>query len=444
MVTNTFQNIDMVVEETLVTVQNMLALPNRVLRGFDDMYGKPGAKIGDTLRFKLPPRYSSTVGPAPTAQNFTQNEVAIAAQTQRNMLLTFTTKDLSLSLDDIRGAILEPWAAQLASDIDLDGTSTISQGYSIVNANSNGQFGGSFPGAVGLATPGAISKTAGPAAWTGVAVGSGATSQATAMQPFANAKMLLDQASVPKNERYVAVSPAAMSFTVPQVIPNLQFNDATIGDQYKSGFIKRMMDADWYEANTVTQFTSGAWTQATTLQVNVTSTSGATTLVVKGAGNADTFIGGDQFVVASVNSVNPLTRLSTGFLQVSTILSPVTASAGGDVTWAVYPPYINSGQYQTVGTLPQANARITMMGTTNTSTDVNFMWQKEGIAFVNAPLEDVSNYGAECYVATNPEDGLSLRYVKQYLSNTDTVNDRVDILYGWAVIRPSFICRIQG
>lgn len=444
MVTNTYQNIDMVIEKTLITVHNMLALPNRVLKGFDDMYGKPGAKIGDTLRFKLPPRYTTSVGPAPTAQNFTQNEVAIAAQTQRSSMLTFTTKDLSLSLDDIAGAIIEPWSAQLATDIDLDGTSTISQGYSITNANSNGQFGGSFPGAFMVATPGAISSTTGPADWTGAAVGSGATSQATAMQPFANAKMLLDQQAVPKEERYVAVSPAAMSFTVPQVIPNMQFNDATISDQYKSGFIKRMMDADWYEANTVTQFTAGAWTQANTLQVNVTSVNGATTLVVKGAGNADTFIGGDQFVVASVNAVNPMTRLNTGFLQVSTILSPVTASAGGDVTWSVYPPYYNSGQFQTVTALPQANARINMIGTSNTSTDVNFMWQKQGIAFVNAPLEDVSNYGAECYVATNPDDGLSLRYIKQYQSTTDTVNDRVDILYGWAVIRPNFIVRIQG
>lgn len=443
MVTNTYQTIDMVVPRVLIALKNNLGLGNRCLRKFDDYFGVEGAKIGDTLRFKLPAKFQSTTGPAPTAQNYTQNEIPIAAQTQRNIALSFTTKDLSLSMENLVESIVDPATKQLASDIDSDGMNMIAGGYSVANASSNGQFGGSFPGGYQLATPGAISSTTGPAAWTGVPLGSGATSQQTAMQPFFNAKMVLDQQAVPMNDRYVAYSPAASAYTTPQLIANIQFPDNTIGNQYREGYVKHMAGADFYEVQTVAAFTAGGWTQSTTLQVNVTSTSGDTTLSIKGAGSTDTFVGGDQFVVAGVNSVNPLTRKTTGMLQVFSILSPVTA-VGGAATWSVYPALINSGQFQTISALPAANSRITMMGTTGATTDSNFMWQKDGIAFVNAPLQDVSSYGAECYMATNAEDGLSLRYVKQYQSSTDTVNDRLDILYGWAVIRPQFIVRIQS
>jgi len=441
-VSNTYAVIDMVTRKSLEVLKNELGLGNRVLREFDSQYGEEGAKIGDTLRVRLPIRVVATSGPAASAQNFNQTYVPVAAQNQNNVIFNFTTKDLELDLDSFSEQCIEPVMAQLATTIDSQGFQSIV--YNTIASTNSTTYNGNYTGFTNLVTPGTISSTTGPASWTGAVVGSGATNQFTALEPFLQAQARLKEASAPEKDHYVAITPSTNAYTVGQITASMF--DRNVTERYEEGIIMQQANAKWYVSQNIPSFTAGAWTQSANVKVATTSVDGATTLAVKGFGNADTIVAGDQFVIAGVYAVNPLNRTSTGFLQVFTVISTGVNDGAGNFTLSVAPT-INSptaAQYQTVSALPAANAAITMMGTSGQSTQVNIMYQKQAVTMVSAPLADVSDAGAFCVRVVSPEDGLSLRYVKQYQASSDQVIPRVDILTGWQVTRPSLGVRIQA
>lgn len=437
MTTNSFQVIDMVTREALEVLKNKLGLGNRVNRQYDKSFGEEGAKTGDTLRIRIPPRYTVGTGPAPTLQNFTQNQVPVAAQQQLNVALEITSKDMSLSLDSLSEQLIAPAMSQLATSIDLLGSNAV-----INSTISSGTYAGSYSGFHNLVTVGPVSNTTGPATWVGNSVGQTATTSTAALTPFLQAQARLTNQAAPQNDRFVVLSPNATAYTVAALAG--AFNpQADVSEQYREGLITVAAGAMWHTSPNVPTFTAGNWTQSGTCEVATTSVDGATTIAVKGFGATDTFNAGDQFVIAGVFEVNPLTRQSTGQLQVFTILSPATAS-GGLATLSVSPT-INSPtapQYQTVNSLPAANAAITMMGTAGASTAVNVMYQKDAVVLVSAPLADVAEDGAFCVRVDDDEDGISLRYIRQYQASIGQTISAVDTLVGWAIPRPELGTRV--
>jgi hypothetical protein len=447
MVTNTLLTIDMITYEALIVLKNSLAFGNRVLRQFDSQFGNEGAKSGDTLRVRKPIRVQTTTGPAPTAQNTQETFVPVASQTQRNVELSYTTKDTSLALDDFSDRVIKPIMAQLASDIDSDGTVIVAGGYSVANTNNfGGQYGGNYAGFQSLATPGAISGTLGPAAWTGVDLGSGASAANTAGQPFFDASARLTEQSAPNADRFCVLSPAAMAATIPNLF-NLFNPSKDVGDMFSEGIIGTFAKAKFYESQTTNLFTSG--TRTGNANVNVAVVTGATTLTLGRVGNALTVANGDQFVIAGQFAVNPLTRQSTNKLQVFTAVVGGTSDASGNLVLSqVWPALQNTGQYQTVtsasGALPIVGANVVWQGGASVTTSANFMYQKNAIALVVANLADVGGLGAKCVNVTDEEDGMSIRYIEQYQASTDQIVHRLDVLYGWAVVRPELGARIQA
>lgn len=440
MTTNTFQVIDMVTREALEILKAKLGFGNRVLRQFDSSFGDDGAKIGDTLRIRIPPRYTVGSGPAPTLQNFTQNQVPVAAQSQLNVALEITSKDMSLSLDNLKDQLVDPAMAQLAASIDLQGTATV-----VSSVIATGTYAGNYTGFTNLVTPGALVNGNQPALWTGAILNAASTTAQQASLPFFNAQARLTNQSAPGNDRYCVLNPNATANSV-AAFTSIFNPSSEISAQYRDGYIGQLAGAMFHTSNTTQSFTAGAWTQAAAVQVSTTSVDGASTLVVKGFGNSDTVLAGDQFVIANVFEVNPLTRVSTAQLQVFTVISTPVNNGSGGFTFNVAPK-INSAsspQYQTVGTLPQANANITMMGTSGATTAVNFMYQKGAVVMVSAPLENVSDQGAYCVIVGDPEDNVSLRYIKQYQASLGQTISAIDTLIGWAVPRPELGTRIQA
>jgi len=51
---------------------------------------------------------------------------------------------------------------------------------------------------------------------------------------------------------------------------------------------------------------------------------------------------------------------------------------------------------------------------------------------------DMSSY------ARDPESGLSIRFVRFYDGVNDQLVSRLDILFGWLVAHPEWVCRVQG
>ena len=46
--------------------------------------------------------------------------------------------------------------------------------------------------------------------------------------------------------------------------------------------------------------------------------------------------------------------------------------------------------------------------------------------------------------ASDKEIGLSMRVVRQYTINNDSIPTRLDVLYGWAPLYPELACRVAA
>jgi len=442
MVTNSYLTIDMITEEALVVLKNNFVLGRMCLRSFDSSFGKVQSQIGDTIRIRVPSRFTTVTGPAAAPQNTTQIQIPLAVQTQRHADFEYTTADLTLQLGEFSDQVLKSAMAQLASDIDEDGLSTI-----IGGTIAAGTYAGSYSGIANVVTPGAITNGA-PVAWVG--------NDLSTLLPFNNARAYLESESAPKGDRYTMIDP----FSSAGVVDYLKslFQDSTqISEQYKRGYMGTAAGFEWNESNNLPSFVAGTRV-ATGNTVTTSSVDGDSTLAVTLTASGLTVKKGDQLwvgaVSGSVDAINPLNRKSYGKKRLFVATATVTSGGGGAVVipvstgQAAGAAIVSSGasnnQYATVSQLPQSGDAVTFVGAAGANTVAQLAWHKDAFALGVVPLKDVSGKGAECYFATDEESGLGLRHVSQYLSSTDQVIDRIDILYGWQLVRPSLACRVQG
>jgi P22 coat protein - gene protein 5 len=445
MVTNTLLTIDDITYEALRVLKGSLAIGNRCIREFDNSFGVEGAKIGNQLRIRIPARVTSTVGPALAAQNSTETYVSLPAQTQRQISFSYLSSDLSLSLDNFSARFIKPAMVKMASDVDQDGVSAATQGWSVANSTTfGGQYGGNFPGFASLATPGGIAFGGSPVAWAGNVLGSTANTVASASQPFMDAASRLTEQDAPQDDmRYCVLSPAAKAVTVPQLFVN--FNpQAQISEMFQKGVFGELGGLTFFESINIPTFTSGTWSNAGAgANVKTASSNGDTSIVLQNVGNSAVIVQGDQFTISGVQALSPVNYSPTGFLQVFTVLTAVNANATGVVTVSVFPALQPNGQYAVVSAGAAQGANVKFMGTSNTTTQTNFAYHREGIALAVAPLAE-NLPGAEVSTVRAPDDGLGIRYVEQYQALTDQTARRFDILYGWAVVRPTLGCLIRS
>jgi hypothetical protein len=412
-VTNTLLTNDVITNEALRVLRNQFTFVSRCLRTVDDLFGKVGYKNGSTIRVRIPVRYSSGIGSAIVLNNSVESETSITL-IQRNIGMAFTSLDLTLSIDLFRERFIEPAMAQLASDVDSDG-------YAL------------FYKAQSLATPGAYTSGI-PAAWTGADVGT--------LRPYLDAQArLTEQAAPVDNMRYAAISPSANAAIVDSL--KSLFQDSTqIADQYKRGLMGLAAGLEWVQSQSIPSFTSGSWSNSGS-PIYVAAGSSGSTFVLHNVGNNAVINHGDQFVIANVFAINPLTRKSTGKLQVFTVQAQATASSTGVVTVVATPAVNVTAPDQTVSAAPVDGAAVTFLGTANTTTDANLVWHRDAFMFACCDLTD-DLPGAEAYTARDPVSGLVVRLVRQYLSTPDEVQTRVDILYGYQCVRPQLAATVRG
>lgn len=92
-------------------------------RQYDDSFAKSGAKIGDSLKIRLPNAYTVRTGAVLSVQDTTETSTTLQLATQKGVDLNFTSAELTLSLDDFSKRILEPAMSVLAANIEADAMS---------------------------------------------------------------------------------------------------------------------------------------------------------------------------------------------------------------------------------------------------------------------------------------------------------------------------------
>ena len=399
---NSLLTIDMITRKALEILENNLVLTRNVNRQYDDSFAVEGAKIGSTLRIRLPDRALVTDGAALQVQNDNEQFTTLTVASQKHIGVNFTSAELTMQLDDFAERVLKPRISQLASSIDAD------------VANS---FNGIYQS---VGTPG--------------------TTPGTSLV-LLQAQQKLNEAAATMMPRFATVNPAANAALV-EGMKGLFNPTSTISSQFKNGMMgEGVLGYDEINmSQSIKQFTTGTRTNGA---VNGTiSTEGAASIVIDGLGNAGTVKKGDVFTIAGVYAVNPQTRESTGSLQQFVVTADVTASAGGEATVEISPAiYTSANALATVASFPQNNDVVTFIGSASTAYPQNLVYHRDAISFATADL--LLPQGVDM-ASRQVHNGISMRVVRQYDINNDRMPCRIDVLYGYSVIRPEMAVRLWG
>jgi hypothetical protein len=139
--------------------------------------------------------------------------------------------------------------------------------------------------------------------------------------------------------------------------------------------------------------------------------------------------------------VNPQTRESTGSLFQFVAVSAVTLNGSGAGSVTVAPIYSAANALATVDSLPGNSKAIVFVGAASTQYPQNLVYHKDAITFATADL--LLPQGVDM-ASRAVHNGISLRVVRQYDINNDRLPCRIDVLYGYSVIRPQMGVRMWG
>ena len=399
---NSLLTIDMITRKALEILENNLVITRNVNRQYDDSFAVEGAKIGSTLRIRLPDRALVTDGAALQAQDDNEQFTTLTVSSQKHIGVNFTSAELTMQLDDFAERVLKPRISQLASSIDADVANSFKSIFQSVG------------------TPGTTPSTS---------------------LVLLQAQQKLNESAAVMSPRYATVNPAANAGLV-EGMKGLFNPTDTISKQFKNGMMG--IGVLGYEeinmSQSIKQFTTGSRTGTITVNGTVT-TEGATTISFNGT-TGNTLKAGDVFTIANVYAVNPQTRESTGSLQQFVVTEDITAAASAFTNVKISPAiYTASQALATVDSFPQNSAVVTFLGAPSTAYPQNLVYHKDAITFATADL--LLPQGVDM-AARAVHNGISLRVVRQYDINNGRLPCRIDVLYGYNTIRPPMAVRLWG
>jgi hypothetical protein len=409
--------------KNLMVLENSISFTKKVVRRYDDKFGRAGAKIGYILNIRKPARSVSTAGQGIQLQDYIERSVPLVLNKQYQQACAFTSSDLSLSLDDFTNRVTKPKIVQLANDIDYDGLQQF------VNV----------PAEVG--TPGTVPSSA--------------DTYLNVLQVLADEAFPVDdeeglslhisprmQRSIfPALQGLVATGSGTASFAF---LRNLAKGEGGGEDFYK-GLVAKGLGFDWFMTQNAPTFTTG--TQGGTPVVDGGSQTGSSILSSGWTASTNVLNQGDIITFAGVHRINPLTRQSTGDLRPFVVTAGVTSNGSGVATIPIAcvdgDGITLAGPYQTVDASPAANAAITVSGASAVTSYRGVGFHPEAFCFGCADLEMYENQHI-MEMAADKELGLAIRMWAMPDINTDRLLMRLDVLGGWLTMYPQAAVRIAS
>jgi hypothetical protein len=214
-----------------------------------------------------------------------------------------------------------------------------------------------------------------------------------------------------------------------------------ISEQYREGLVARTAMADYYENERVWSLATSSSIQMSTLKLaGFISTLGQNTLTVSSATVLALPIG-TPFTIESVYDVHPETK--TQYPKLKQFVVTSTAAT----LWTISPAIYMSGPRQNISgafsntTLAASSFLIVPWGTTSGTFQQGLMYHRDAFTFATAELPLM---GASEKCVRRTYDGISLRVWQDSDIRNDELLTRIDILYGYAAIRPQWACRVVG
>lgn len=410
---NNLLTISKITNEALMVLENELTFTSEVNREYDDQFAVVGAKIGNTLNVRRPGRFIGTTGPALNVEDFNETSVPVTLSTQFHVDTQFTTQDLALSLDMFSDRVLKPAIAAIANKIDYDGATMAK------NSTAN------IVGTAGTPPTGLITYLTGQA--------------------------YLDSEGAPRDGRRSCIIEPFTSATIVDSLKGLFNPQSQVSQQYQKGLMGRDSGGmNWKMDQNIVSQTFGNYTG--TMSTNTSTFTGslatgwASTSTITIASSASlTLNQGDVIQIAGVYAVNPQNRAAYGSGKLRNfVVTATTTVATGGTSVTVSPAIITGGQFQNVVvTSTSASAVVTPFANSGEVSPQNIIMHRNAFTLATADLElpDGVHFAGR---ASDKELGLSIRVVRQYTINNDSIPTRLDVLYGWAPLYPELACRVAA
>jgi len=364
-----------------------------------------GYNPGDTINISKPARFTvgTTADVTSTVQDVVEQKVSLALDKTRNVAVNLTSAEIAtdMSLKSWANRILKPAVSSLAQTIESECLT--------------------------------LAKNA-----TYQSVGTGG-STVFDTNTMLSARSQLKQSLVPGTELFALLNSTATQ-SASNARKGLFNNQAELAKTYKSGAIGAADGFTYLENNLLPLHTNG---NDIVFEVRTTvSTQGATSLVVEAlTTTTGTVTAGTVFTVAGVYSLHPITKVSTGQLQQFVSTTSVTADGSGYATLVVSPAMYTTGSQANITGFPTDGDAITPVGGVSSAYFQNFTYAPSAFRFASAPLvlPDGTDMASQSTV-----NGITVRVIRDYLPLTDKMLMRIDVLYGFAAVRPEWACRVTA
>lgn len=390
---NTLLNVDKITNAALAILHQKLNFVGSINRAYDSSFAVDGAKIGNTLRVRLPNQYVIRSGSAMVSQDVLEQNTTLTVANQKGVDVNFTTTELTMNIFDFTQQVLEPAVAVLAANIEADALTMALDVYNQVNGQGS------------------------PQVFRNIMLGR---------------KALVDNLAPADSNRMVRLN-TQDNVDLVDSLKGLFQSSTQIARQYNEGLMGTTGGFEFAENTFLNTFTRGAGLQ--TYTVNGAGQTGANLIVQTGTGAP---VKGDVFTIANVNRVHPETKTNTGVLQQFVLTAGFTSGAN---TWTISPAIVTSGPTQNVNAGPANTAAITFAGTASTASGLSLAYHRDAFTFATADL--IMPEGVH-FAARKLQEGISMRIVRQYDINTDRIPARIDVLYGFRTIRPQLAVRLAS
>lgn len=393
---NTILTPTAVTRAALAILHQKLTFIGSINRSYDDSFAKSGAKIGDSLKIRLPNQYTVRSGATLSAQDVTESSVTLQVATQKGVDMSFTSDDLTLDVQDFSQRFLEPAMSVLAANIEADALSMYKSVYNIVDGDA----------------------------------------AAIAFSHFLAGRRVLNENLAPMDNSRTALLSNGHTAGIVDALKGLFNSQEAVSAQYRDGAMGKTAGFNFAESSLVADHTTGTAAKTTGYLTNGATQSGSTITVDTGT---TSFLVGDVITFAGVFRVHPETKVSTGVLQ----RFVVTANSGTSATsLAISPAVVATGAKQNVSnTIADNSAVVKVAAGASELLNGSMVYHKDAFAFATADL--VMPQGVD-FSAREVLDGISMRIVRAYDINNDAFPTRIDVMYGYKAIRPELACRIHA
>lgn len=389
---NTILTPDKITREALRILHQELNFIGNINRQYDDSFAKSGAKIGDTLRIRMPAQYTVRDGWARSAQDHIEENITLTVQNVKGVDVDFTSAELTLDLDDFAERHLKPAMSVLAANVEADALTMAKDVPSVI------------------AVPGS--------AITYKNIIEGRKALVDSLSPQNGLKTLLN------TQDNVDLVDALKGLFNPQ---------QTVSMQYTDGYMGKTGGFDFFENTLLPRFTSGDAGLNTGYLTNGVIADGATALVVDTG--TSTLVKGDVITIDGVNAVHPETKADLGYLKKFVVTADVSASATSIPVW---PAVHSTGGRKNVSVTPPNNSAVRTFLGSNATVDESLQFHRDAFTFATADIE--MPRGVDM-ASRQVHDGISLSFVRDFDVDSRDFKGRFDILYGYKTLRPQFACR---